>query len=82
MTYLRRSPIRIYVLAGNIQQYDFWRGQSGIKRDEAVYVSHPDAFRGLRDIRVVIVGTFNDREDAREFREQLYLTNADITHAP
>lgn len=71
---------RLYILAGNYAQASFWARKWGLTSGDWRYVSEERTFRGLRDVRYAIVGTFYDRSDWRAITEGLKMVGGRQEH--
>ena len=68
----QRTPdLPVRIIAGNHRQAEEWATREGLKPDRWRYVpdSRLENLHGLKNIRIVWVGTFYDRRDFNEISE-------------
>jgi len=61
------------VLAGNFEEYQYFLSSIFPHEAQALYVyaHNVDKVRGLRYDSVIVIGTFYDRKDAMELRDEV-----------
>lgn len=62
-----------YVVAGNYQEYKSHIDEKGYLKSEYVYVNSPDQLRGLDKIEGFYIGSYEQRPDIEEIRQQIQL---------
>lgn len=65
-----------YVVAGNFEQYRYHIQKKGYSPNEYQYVSHPDSLRGLTHIEGFYIGTYLERPDIEEIRQNIAIIKA------
>lgn len=60
-----------YVVAGNFEQYRYHIEKKGYSPNEYRYVSHPDILRGLSEIEGFYIGTYLERPDIEEIKQNI-----------
>jgi len=63
---------KIFVIAGNIQQYNYYIKAKGFDK-LYVYVSSPDTLRGHQDVHGVFIGTWRERKDIVDILDTLII---------
>jgi hypothetical protein len=67
---------RIYVLAGNHGQSEYWRRRSGYSKRDWRYLNHPRQLAGTWRPNYVRIGTWYDRKDLDPIILQLTICDA------
>jgi hypothetical protein len=64
---------KVYVLAGNHQQFIYWLRQhyEMLKYKEYVYISGPEVLLGTRNPKVVYYGSWIDRKDVNDIMDTI-----------
>ena len=76
------SRLKLFVVAGNYQEFqDFVirKRMKGFSYD-FVYISNRDMLRGLNTIRGFYIGTYRNRQDWPEIRDQIAIIKAKENH--
>jgi hypothetical protein len=76
------SRLKLFVIAGNYQEFqDFVirKRMKGFSYD-FVYISNRDMLRGLSTIRGFYIGTYRNRQDWPEIRDQIAIIKAKENH--
>jgi hypothetical protein len=73
-TYLYEPMEKIYVVAGNYNQFRDYctrKGTVGNDNKQYLYVERPDSLRGLGSIKGVYIGTWRNRPDIKEIEQRI-----------
>jgi hypothetical protein len=60
-----------YIVAGTSQEYEAWLRRKGLDRRAYRYVTNPGMLRGMTNIQGFFIGTYLNRLDIEEIREQI-----------
>ena len=60
-----------YIVAGTSQEYEAWLRRRGLDRRAYRYVTNPGMLRGMTNIQGFFIGTYLNRLDIEEIREQI-----------
>lgn len=64
-----------FVVAGTYQQYRSWMRSQGLPPNKGVYVSSADKLRGVHNVNIHFIGTWQYRQDAHEIEAIARLVN-------
>lgn len=66
---------KLYVLAGNHREFEIWRSESMMSRNDCVYVHSPEQIRGLtlHPFQVIHYGSWYESAQSRDIEEYLKL---------
>ncbi len=78
------DPKQVLIVAESFKRAESWAGEEGLDKKRWKYVSGVDAVAGRANYRVVYVGEWFKRIDAKEvseaIRQHLYCGNAEHYH--
>ena len=60
-----------YIVAGTSQEYEAWLRRKGLDRRAYRYVTNPGMLRGMTNIQGFFIGTYLNRLDIEDIREQI-----------
>ena len=74
---------KLYIVAGNIREYAYWLNtnwdriqQMGItRRQDVIFVSGPDTFRGCANVHGFFIGSFRNRQDIQQICDMICICN-------
>ena len=72
---------RIYIVAGSVQECEYYRDSQGLSRREAKFVAHASELDGVRGGRLVFVGNYRWRMDIDEFLYRARCAGMQIEYA-
>jgi len=70
---------RVFVIAGNYQEFRYWQQQDMEARHAARFVSSPDQLRGLRGARIVKTGRWYETDQRLQDMVNYLVGTGDLT---